>query len=414
MPPTTSTTSTTAAAAAAPDGAGRVLAHAYPWDVLGDEAFCDRALAMGLDAVALAASYHSTRAATPWHPQHQLVEAPHAALYRPVREEAWAGALLRPAAGRVPDGTADAFAEAAARLRAAGLEVDAWTILAHSTRLGTAHPEVAVVNCFGDRYSYALCPSAPEVRAYCATLAAEAVRGTDVTGVSLEAMGTLGVTHNAAHEKTAGAFGPALERLLSVCCCAGCRAAWAEEGADPAQVVAALRRGVRELQDGDPGDAREVAELLGDDDARTVLGVRHALADELRAQVLAAVAAAAPGPLRVTVHAAADPWATGPNTGLGERALADPAVDAQLLHSWVPGPATTEAVAAVRAAARPGAAVGAYVTVLGSERDEDLLAHAAALRAAGASELHLYHLGLAGRRGHERMAAAVRTWRAAG
>ncbi|WP_432486561.1 hypothetical protein [Kineococcus sp. SYSU DK018] len=410
MPPTSTTTSTPTGGAPA----DRLVGYAYPWDVLGDDGFVPRALALGLDGVALAASYHSTRAATPWHPAHQLVEAPHAALYRPVREQAWAGAPLRPAAGVVPDGTADAFAEAAGRLRAAGLEVDAWTVLAHSSRLGTEHPEVAVVNCFGDRYSYALCPSSAQVRGYCSTLAAEAVRGAPVTGVSLEALGTLGVTHNAAHEKTAGAFGPALERLLSVCCCTGCREAWAREGADPGEVVAALRRGVRDLQDSAPDDAREAADLIGEDASRAVLEVRHAFADELREQVLAAVSAAAPGPLRVTVHAAADPWATGPNTGLGERALADPAVDAQLLQAWSTAPATAAAVAAVRNAARGGAGVGAYVTVLGADRDEDLLAHVAALRGAGASELHLYHLGLAGRRGHERMASAARTWRAAG
>ena len=241
MPPTSTTTTTTSSTTSSGGGGGagpgRLLAHAYPWDVLGDGAFVERALALGLDAVALAASYHSTRAATPWHPAHQLVEAPHAALYRPVREEAWAGAPLRPVAGTVPDGTADAFAEAAGRLREAGLEVDAWTVLAHSTRLGTQHPDLAVVNCFGDRYSYALCPSAAEVRGYCATLAAEAVRAAPVTGALLEALGTMGVTHNAAHEKTAGAFGPALERVLSVCCCGRCREGWAQHGQDPGAVV---------------------------------------------------------------------------------------------------------------------------------------------------------------------------------
>ncbi|NAZ88208.1 hypothetical protein [Kineococcus indalonis] len=395
-----------------PTGAGRLLAHAYPWDVLGDDAFVERALALGLDAVALAAAYHSTRAVTPLHPAHQLVEAPHAALYRPVREEAWAGAPLRPVAGRVPDGTADAFAQAAGRLRAAGLEVDAWTVLAHSTRLGTLHPHLAVVNCFGDRYSYAPCPSAAQVRDHCARLAAEAVRGAPVTGVSLEALGTMGVTHNAAHEKTAGAFGPALERVLSVCCCPRCRQGWAQRGADPEEVVAALRRAVRELRGADPADAREVAELLGERTAATVLAVRHAAADALRAQVLAALAQAAPAPLRVAVHTAADPWATGANPGASPAALADPALDVLVLQAWTPGAGTRAAVSSVRAAARAGARVGAYVTVLGGPGERELAAHVADVRAAGAGELHLYHLGLADRRGHELLAAAARTWRA--
>lgn len=61
--------------------------HAYPWDVLGDPSFPDRAAASGVSTVAIAAAYHSTRAATPLHPHHQLVDARYAALYRPVRDE---------------------------------------------------------------------------------------------------------------------------------------------------------------------------------------------------------------------------------------------------------------------------------------------------------------------------------------
>ena len=46
-------------------------------------------IGLGIGEVSLAATYHGTRAATPLHPAHRLVEAPHAALYRPVRESAW-------------------------------------------------------------------------------------------------------------------------------------------------------------------------------------------------------------------------------------------------------------------------------------------------------------------------------------
>ena len=66
---------------------GRVAGHAYPWDVLGDGAFPGRVRDLGIGTVTLAASYHSTRAATPLHPRHQVVTAGHAALYRPAGEE---------------------------------------------------------------------------------------------------------------------------------------------------------------------------------------------------------------------------------------------------------------------------------------------------------------------------------------
>jgi hypothetical protein len=163
-----------------------VSGHAYPWDVLGDPAFPDRAPSR----VTLAATYHSTRAATPLHPSHQTVDARWAALYRPVREQAWRGRDLRPLPPDWVD-TADAFGRAAAILRRAGHRVTAWIVLTHDSRLGTRRPDVAVVNCFGETYRYALCPARAEVRDYAATLAAEAVRDVEVDGISLESCGQL-------------------------------------------------------------------------------------------------------------------------------------------------------------------------------------------------------------------------------
>ena len=144
--------------------------HAYPWDVLGDPDFADRVRGLGLTEVTLAAAYHSTRAASPLHPRHQVVEAPHAALYRPVRPAVWGGRRLQPL-GPAWMSEPDPFGAAAETLRHAGLRVSAWIVLTHNTRLGSAFPDVAVTNCFGDRYSYALCPSHAEVREYAATLA---------------------------------------------------------------------------------------------------------------------------------------------------------------------------------------------------------------------------------------------------
>src|SRR5207244_7408314 len=125
--------------------------------------------------------------------------------------------------------------------------VPAWIVLTPPTRLGSAFPELAVTNCHGDRYPYALCPAHPEVREYAATLAAEAVAGVAVDGVSLEACGQLGLAHNSHHEKTEGAWTPEESRLLSVCCCSACRSAWAARGLDHTEVVHALCTG--ELSD---------------------------------------------------------------------------------------------------------------------------------------------------------------------
>lgn len=350
--------------------------HAYPWDVLGDPDFPGRVAKAGLDTVTLAATYHSTRAATPLHPARRLVDARHAALYRPVREAAWAGHRLRPA---VPDWVTepDAFGAAAALLRAAGLRVTAWIVLTHDTRLGRRHPDVAVINCFGESYPYALCPAHADVRRYASTLTAEALRGAGVDAVSLEACGQLGVDHLGHHEKTAGAFTAYEKRLLSVCCCTACRAAWRRAGADDEGMVAALRAA---LSGGAPLDEGRSA---------LILATRHAHTDALRAEVLAAVRLAAPG-APVVLHAGPDPWATGPSPGLTATAAGD--VDALLVPAW---PADEATAALVAAAASHGRPVDAYVTVLSDVDRKKLVAHVRRLRDAGADRFSLYHLGLA-------------------
>jgi hypothetical protein len=346
-----------------------VSGHAYPWDVLGDPGFLDRAP----EAVTLAAAYHSTRAATPLHPGHQIVEARQAALYRPVDDAVWKGRELRPLGADWVD-EADPFGTAAALLRAAGRRVSAWIVLTHNTRLGLENPAVTVVNCFGEPYPYALCPAHPEVRDYAATLAAEAVRDVEVDGISLEGCGQLGVTHLGHHEKTDGAWAPGTATLLSICCCVACRADWSREGLDPGEVTAGLREAVR-----DPAAAPSDPVLA------TLLAVRHRNTDALRRQVLAGLP-----PVPVTLHAHPDPWATGPSPGLTPTAEDD--VDALLVPAW---PTTEASAELVRQAATTGLPVDAYVSVLAPFDPARIVPHVRRLQAAGASRFSLYHLGLA-------------------
>ncbi|MEV4754217.1 hypothetical protein AB0J86_03760 [Micromonospora sp. NPDC049559] len=376
-----------------------VSGHAYPWDVLGDPAFPGRVRDLGVDGVTLAAAYHSTRAATPLHPAHQTVDASHAALYRPVRPEVWDGRRLRPLA---PAWLADPdpFGAAATTLDAAGLPVTAWIVLTHSTRLGTAYPDVAVTNCFGERYPYALCPAWAEVRDYATTLTAEALRDVPVAGVSLEACGQLGLAHLGHHEKTEGAWDADAARVLSICCCPACRDGWRARGLAPAGVLAALRAAVRADAGREPASASGAAGLdpaLG----AALLATRREATDALRAQVLAAVREHAPG-VPVTLHAQPDPWATGPSPGLTPGAVRQ--VDALLVPAWPTTPASVDAVAR---AARTGAVVDAYVTVLPPAEPAAVVGHARRLVAAGARRLSLYHLGLAGRRRQALLADVV-------
>lgn len=321
-----------------------ISAHAYPWDVIGDAAFVDRVRASEVDSVTLAACYHTTRAATPNHPSHKIVDVQYAALYRPVRPGIWA--RLSPKSF----GGGDSFGAACAILHDAGIPVTAWIVLAHNTRLGRMFEDVTVKNCFGERYPYALCPSWTEVVDYCTTLAVESLRDTPVAGVSVESCGQMGLAHLSHHEKTDGAFTPLQQRLLSICCCEACG------------VSASL---VRKWFDTNTAPSDDV------------LAVRHASTDRLRASVLAAIRSTVPS-ARITLHGQADPWATGPSPGLTPTATGD--VDSILMPCW-----------GLDSKITPGAQ--AYVTSIGVDR-ERLHDHVRRLRSSGASGLALYHLGL--------------------
>jgi hypothetical protein len=367
--------------------------------VVGDSSFPGRARDLGLDAVTLAAAYHATRAATPLHPGHQIVDARGTALYRPIREPVWAGRRLRPIGPEWMDAP-DPYRQAAVALRAAGLRVDAWVVLTHDSRLGRGHPELAVVNCFGEPYPYALCPAHEEVRDYAATLATEAVRDAPVDGVSLEACGQLGVSHAGPHEKTDGAWTAEAARWLSVCCCAGCRPAWSARGLDPPAVLTALRDAVQAQAHGTPGREPRA------ETAAALLAVRQASTDQLRAQVIDGVRRVAPA-AALTLHAQPDPWATGPSPGLTASAAKE--VDRLLVPAWPTSPASAELVAAAVTAGIP---VDAYVTVLPPAQADALPAHVDRLLAGGASGVALYHLGLAPSAGQELLAALAARARA--
>ncbi|MGW2158625.1 hypothetical protein [Nonomuraea sp. NPDC001699] len=210
------------------------VAYVYPWDIVGDPSAPARLADLGVDVIALAASYHSTRAATPYHPEHRVLDVPHPAFYLPIRPRAWS--RLVPAA---PTWTPpDAYLQAQTALRKAGLKVHAWTVLTHNSYLGTRFPDLTVRNAFGDPYPYALCPAHEDVLAYCETLVTEILTLAEPDGLILEACGPMGFGHQSVHEKTSGAdWTPTDADLLSLCFCTACAPQYPPETAARARTT---------------------------------------------------------------------------------------------------------------------------------------------------------------------------------
>jgi len=374
-----------------------VSAYLYPWDVDDDPAAADRIAGLGLDEVVLAAAYHAVRAVTPFHPRHRIVTLEAGVYYRtdPAR---WRGAALRPAEADPPG----SFERAAARLRAVGLRVSAWAVLAHGCGAGDRSSHVR--NAYGDGYPWALCIGSAEVRDYVAALAAEVAALGDAGAVELEACGWYGIDHGSVHDKTAGvATSPAAEWLLSVCFCPACADAYRQAGADPEE----LRAAVRAALDGAlgwggavaPQPAADASELMPSWAADVLLRVRADIAERTARQAIAAVRAAAPGK-QVLVHAHPDPRAAGSNPGYDPAALlghgGPGGADGIVLSCSDPATAG-QLVARTATAAPPGKRIAATLQAVAGlgGRTDTLGEQAEVVRAAGATELRLYHAGLA-------------------
>ncbi|QCO96837.1 hypothetical protein FCN77_02785 [Arthrobacter sp. 24S4-2] len=388
-----------------------VTGYLYPWDVLDDPGAAGDVAAMGVDRVALAASYHSVRAATPRHPRRRVVDARTAALYVPVTD-AWEGQCLVPAEGTGWTGTSDAFGEAARELRAAGVPVDAWTVLTHSSSLGARHPQLCVRNAFGENYLHALCPSNEAVRNYSRMIVGQVLRHGNPDGLVLEAAGPLGFSHQNQHEKTEGAdYSPWVQALLSLCFCDACRCGYGRRGMDAGDMAAKVRSAVLSVSTGSGEDHRLELGAGGVADGFVpLLECRWDATARLLDSVLAE--AAARPDVRLSIHASPDPWATGPFAPL--RAL-----ERSKLWDSFPGAtavlpcwgATTDSTAALRSfrSDAPAAATGAYVLALPPKSADSraLSQEWKALLDGGCTELHLYHLGLASTRRREAAAGAL-------
>ncbi|MCI3929822.1 hypothetical protein [Streptomyces sp. AN091965] len=371
----------------------RAGAFLYPWDVIGDPAAADRVAALGVRQVTLAAAYHSTRALTPRHPRHRVVTAGHAAVLYPPGGR-WRDRVPRPyPAGDWAPG--DAYGEAAGALAAAGLDVHTWVVLAHNSRLGAEHPDTSVVNAYGDRYPWAPCVARPANRAYLVDLAAEAAVRPGAAGVELESCGWYGFAHLHAHDKVAGVrLGEAGEYAMSLCFCATCRAGYGEHGQDADRLAAAVRRGLEPVWRGaapGPGWAG-VERLLGAEAAAATRAWREDAARAFQEAAVGAVRAEAPDGFPVLLHADPVTYRCGANAGADPEhvlSVADGVV--------VPCAGGPEALAPFAARAREHTVVAANLTVVAGLGGSPATLEADARRAAalGATELRLYHAGLA-------------------
>src|SRR5438552_1332728 len=175
---------------------------AYPWDFL-DEGFDDalgRIADAGIEAVSVAAAYHTVRTLNPHNPKQAVYHGEGGVVYFKPDPAAFEGSLKPVESNLLAQG--DPLTRLCDAAGKRGIKVHAWTVVTHNTRLGTANPELTLENAFGDRYPFGLCPSNPEVRAYAIGLVKSLAQRSDLACIELESLGFMGIDHSGHHSKS--------------------------------------------------------------------------------------------------------------------------------------------------------------------------------------------------------------------
>ncbi|UMR31954.1 hypothetical protein MJ904_07165 [Massilia sp. MB5] len=344
--------------------------YAYPWDVAeeGVAAFAAKALERGLNGVTLAASYHAGKFLRPnarsggrvVFPEDGVVYFdPDPKRYGELRAQPHSDPALR-----------RLFAELAGDGR---LDVHAWTVLLHNSRLGAAYPQYTARNAFGDSYVYSLCPAQPAVFEYAVALACDAARQ-GVRSVVLETPGWLPYAHGYHHEFAQLRSNVWLDTMLGLCFCDACVKAAGDAGIDGAglrqRVAGRIDAYLKAPVDGTEAQAAAwlAADLLDDQELAAYIRQRQAWVSELVTTIRAGLPAGVQLAVIPTVQRpTAQSWIEGSDL----RALAAAAdwlevpfyeadtarviADAHDTLRRLPAAQPTGSAAKVRAILRPGA-----------------------------------------------------------
>lgn len=242
--------------------AGQVWSmFAYPWDLAdeGIEPALDRIRLLGVNRLLLAVSYHAGKFLLPHNPRKKLYYHDSGRIYFTPNWPLYG--KLKPVVGDAfreygrssgEPGGADLLEAVARAARARGMEVYAWVVGFHNSRLGQEHPEAAVRNAYGEPYRHALCPSGGEARHYVLQMIADLADRYELDGIVLESIEYMGMLHGDHHE-IIGVPDPAkLDKLLGICFCDGCRASAELLGVDVESCARHVRTEVERLLAGSP------------------------------------------------------------------------------------------------------------------------------------------------------------------
>ena len=260
----------------------------YSWDLAenGVAKTVNELSKIGINSITLASSYHAGKFLRPKSATNKVYFPEDGTVY--FKSDAAKYGAIKPIPNSIY-GDGQVLRELT---ETKGLSVSAWLVLLHNTPLGTKHQDSAVQNAFGDPYIYALCPSAPEARAYAIGLAKDVTESYEVDGISIESIGFPPYEHGFHHEMSHVRPNKWLSQSLGLCFCKHCVAGAEKLNIDAKALKARIAINIHNYLEGDVdyendmADALWLADVASDPDLHKFLefrsGVVTSLAKEIR------------------------------------------------------------------------------------------------------------------------------------
>ncbi|MEO8667711.1 MAG: hypothetical protein ABI399_04290 [Bauldia sp.] len=263
---------------------------AYAWD-LAERPIAEIAAevkGLGLNTITLAGAYHAGKFMRPRGKAGKVYFPEDGTVY--FRPEAKRYGRIKPVENSL-NASHDFFAE----IGKTGLAVNAWMVLLHNTRLGMTYPDATVENAFGDRYVYALCPSAPAAREYAVALSADITANYPVLGISCESPGFAPYNHGFHHEFALMRQNRWFDNLMGLCFCDHCRTGASAAGIDADGLRSRIKADIESWLASDfdlPDDMAEafwLADTRTDGDLSRLLSWRCDVTTSLVAEIKTAI-----------------------------------------------------------------------------------------------------------------------------
>tara|TARA_A100001037_G_scaffold306712_1_gene354462 strand:- start:71686 stop:72867 length:1182 start_codon:yes stop_codon:yes gene_type:complete len=203
----------------------------YAWDLESDgvENVLKKLSDLGVTSISLASSYHSGFFIHSHNKNHKMYFAEDGVVYFHPEMKYFEETSIKPKPAKITQHN-DWFELISQNLSKYDLELWAWTVCNHNTRLGLLNPEAVITNVFGDKYFHILCPSNTDVRSYVIGLVKNLVYEYSVSSIQFESLGfhdpsgdILGLNHGHHHERYGTVLGKIETMLMSLCFCFSCQ-----------------------------------------------------------------------------------------------------------------------------------------------------------------------------------------------